>query len=123
MTRGCKGTTQRGEHCRMAPLHGSSYCFNHAPEMESRRARSRRRGGRNRRAAKASCDPPDLGSPSAVRHVLEQAVGDTLVQENSIQRNRTLGYLGGVLLKVLEVGELEERVRALESTSKPEREE
>ena len=106
----------------MAPLHGSSYCFNHEPEMESRRTKSRRKGGRNRRAAKASLVPPDLSSPSAVRHVLEQAVGDTLVQENSVQRNRTLGYLGGLLLKALEVGDLEERVRALESTSAPERE-
>ncbi len=106
----------------MAPMRASAYCFNHAPEMESRRTKSRRKGGRHRRTAKASCDPPDLGSHSALRHVLEQAVGDTLVQQNSVQRNRTLGYLGGVLLRVLEIGDLEERVRALESTSKPERE-
>lgn len=46
--------------------------------------------------------------------VLEGAVADTVVQENTAQRSRTLGYLAGVLVKALEIGEIEERVCALE---------
>lgn len=40
---------------------------------------------------------------------------DTLLQENSAQRSRTLGYLSGLLLKALEVGEFESRLDMLEN--------
>ncbi len=50
-----------------------------------------------------------------VRRLLEIAVLDTLSLENSIARSRTLAYLAQVSLKALEAGELEERVRSLES--------
>ncbi len=40
---------------------------------------------------------------------------DTLGLENSIARARTLGYLVGVAAKLLEVGELEERLAYLEA--------
>jgi hypothetical protein len=39
--------------------------------------------------------------------------------ENSIARSRTLGYLGQVALKVLEVGDFQERLQALEAAIGP----
>lgn len=39
--------------------------------------------------------------------------------ESSIARSRTLAYLAQMALKALEVGELEERVRALEQVTRP----
>ena len=47
------------------------------------------------------------------------AVMDTLQLENSIARSRALAYLSQVALKMLEVGELEERLKALEMTVGP----
>ena len=98
----------------MAPLRESDYCFNHDPAVGRQRATARKKGGRNRRTKKAAriCKP--LRSVGAVMEVLEGAVADTVVQENSAQRSHTLGYLAGVLLKALEIGELEDRVCALE---------
>jgi uncharacterized small protein (DUF1192 family) len=49
-----------------------------------------------------------------VQALLEETVSTTLAQENTGQRSRTLGYLLGLALKALEVGELEERIAALE---------
>ena len=43
--------------------------------------------------------------------------------ENSIARSRTLAYLAQVAVKLLEVGELEQRVRAIESVLHPRLEE
>ena len=51
---------------------------------------------------------------SAVQSILELAIQDALALENSVARSRTLGYLAGQALKVLEVGEFEERLEALE---------
>jgi hypothetical protein len=47
--------------------------------------------------------------------VLETAIGDALSRKPSLGRSRALGYLATVALKALEVGELEERLEALES--------
>jgi hypothetical protein len=54
-----------------------------------------------------------------IRRLLEVAVLDTLSLENSIARSRTLAYLAQVALKTLEVGELQERLQALEAAVRP----
>lgn len=46
--------------------------------------------------------------------LLERALSDALVLENSIARARAVGYLVSVAVKVLEVTELERRVTRLE---------
>lgn len=56
-----------------------------------------------------------LGTVADIRRILEVAVLDTLGLENSIARARTLAYLATSAIKLLEVGELEERLEALES--------
>ena len=63
----------------------------------------------------------DLGQIRAddVRRLLEIAVVDTLGLENSIARSRTLVYIAQVGLRAIEVGELEDRLQAIESTLAP----
>ena len=46
---------------------------------------------------------------------MEIAVLDTLGLENSIARARTLAYLAMTAIKLLEVGELEQRIASLEA--------
>jgi hypothetical protein len=53
-----------------------------------------------------------------IRRLLEVAIVDTLGLENSIARARTLGYLALSAIKLLEVGEHEEQLRALEAAVK-----
>ncbi len=50
-----------------------------------------------------------------LRRILEIALLDTLSLDNFIARARTLGYLVGVADKLLEVGELEQRLAYLEA--------
>ena len=94
----------------------SGWCFNHDPAKGRERAQARKKGGRNRQTPKAGADAQVvlLRSVGAVQELLEGAVADTLLQENSAQRSRTIGYLAGLALKALEVGELEARLAALE---------
>jgi len=54
-----------------------------------------------------------------VRRLVEVAVLDTLGLENSVARNRTLAYLAQTAARLLETGELEERLRALEAAMEP----
>ena len=54
---------------------------------------------------------------SALRVPEKVAVVDTLGLENSIARARTLAYLAMTSIKLLETGELEERLAFLENAS------
>jgi hypothetical protein len=47
--------------------------------------------------------------------LLELAVQQTLLLENSVSRNRTLGYLARSWADVYETGEIERRIEALEA--------
>ncbi len=117
MRTGCRAETKTGRACQMAPLMGSEWCFAHDPHRTADRARARRRGGLNRRTPKARVDVlgvPRLRSVDAVQDLLDGAVRDTLLQENSGQRSRALGYLAGLVLKSLEVGQIENRLSELE---------
>jgi len=89
----------------------------HDPRLARERAEARRLGGLRRRREKATSEVyawGGLGKLREVQRILEVAVVDTLGLENSPARSRTLGYLASLSLKTLEIGELEERVAALE---------
>jgi hypothetical protein len=104
----------------MHRLSGSLYCFNHDSSVAAERALSRRRGGLHRRTGKPSSDgatPPRLRTIEEIQAELERAYLDASALENSSQRSRTLGYLLQVAVRLIEVGELESRLAALETAS------
>lgn len=121
-SRACTATTSDGAPCRAPPQTESEFCFVHDPEHAEEMQEARRLGGLRRRKEKAvegAYDIEGLEDVSQVRRLLKIAVLDTLSLENSIARSRTLAYLSQVALKALEVGELEERLKALETTVQP----
>ena len=120
--RACKATATDGSPCRANPLQDSDYCLMHDPEHAEEMQEARRLGGLRRRREKVTQDAysvGDLEDVGEVRRLLQIAVLDTLSLENSIARSRTLADLSQVALKALEVGELEERLKALETTVQP----
>ena len=121
-TNGCQASNERGEPCRQAPLRDSDFCFWHSPEHAAEAAEARRLGGLRRRREKAVSGVYDfegLADVAQVQRLLEIACLDTLSLENSVARSRTLAYLAQVALKALEVGELAERIEALERLVAP----
>jgi hypothetical protein len=121
-SRTCSFSKQNGFPCRNAPMQDEEFCFWHSPEHAEEAAEARRLGGLRRRKEKVTQGAYDfegLESVTQIRRLLEVAAVDTLALENSVARSRTLAYLSLVALKALEVGELEERVRALEQITRP----
>lgn len=118
----CKATKDDGSPCEAAPLTDGEYCFFHSPEHAEEVAEAGRLGGLRRRREKtvaAAYDLDGLGSLEQIRRLLEIAVMDTLGLENSIARSRALAYLAQVSLKLLEVGDFQERLAALEAAVGP----
>ena len=89
----------------------------HSPEHAKEVQEARRLGGLRRKreaAVTGAYEFEGLSTVDGIRRLLEVAVLDTLGMENSISRSRTLAYLAQVALRTLEVGDLEQRIAALE---------
>jgi len=100
----------------------SEFCFWHSPEHEDEAAEARRLGGlrrRRERAVAGAYEFDGLTSVAQIARLVEVAVIDTLALENGVARNRTLAYLAQTATKLLEVGELEQRLEQVEAALGP----
>jgi hypothetical protein len=115
--RTCAFIKQGGERCRQSPLHDEDFCFWHSPEHEKEAAEARRLGGLRRRREKTvegAYAIDGIETITAIRRVLEIAILDALGLENSLNRSRVLISAAVAAARLLEVGELEERLASLE---------
>ncbi len=113
----CSATRDDGEPCNARPLRDGSLCFMHSPDHVEEAADARRLGGQRRRRERVISDVYDfegLATVSQIRRLVEVAAVDALGLENSVARARTLGALAQTATKLLEAGELENRLRLLE---------
>jgi hypothetical protein len=116
--RGCTHELADGRLCRATPLRDSPFCFWHDPDREEETHEARRLGGlrrRRERTVAGAYDFAGLGSIEAIRRILEIATLDALGLENSVARARVLIAAALGATKLLEAGELEERLAALEA--------
>ncbi len=117
MGRACRAIAHGGGPCQAPPLRDDDFCRMHSPEHAEAVTEARRLGGQRRRrdATVATVyDFDGLNSVGQIRRVVEIGVLGALELENSLSRSRTLGYLAQVALRTLEVGELEDRLAAVE---------
>jgi len=90
----------------------------HSPEHAADVAEARRLGGLHRRrevTVAGAYDFEGIDTVFGIRRLLEIAIVDALGLENSISRARSLAYLAMTAIKLMEVGELEIRLEALET--------
>jgi hypothetical protein len=109
-----------GRRCGAPPGRGSSYCFWHDPDKADDLAEAQRLGGLRRkreRTVAAAYDFSGLGSVESIERLFEIAATDALYLDNSIARSRVLINAGLAALKLLEFGDLEGRMAALEQAS------
>ena len=100
----------------------SDYCVFHDPEHAEVVQQARSAGGqrRKREATLATAyDFQGLTSVDEIRRLVEVAAFDALGLDNGIGKVRALGYLAQVAVTLLEKGELEERMLAVEAALGP----
>ena len=120
--RSCQGIREGGGPCRAAPLRDSDYCLMHSPEHAEEMAEARRLGGQRRRREVTLAgvyDLEELDSVRSMRRLLTIAATDVLSLENSIARARVLVSIALAASRLVEVGELDERMRAIEAMLNP----
>jgi hypothetical protein len=122
VNRGCSFEMPDGLLCRAPALRGKSVCYWHDPDKADEAAEARRIGGMHRRKAKSVAtiyDFSGLRSIESAQRLLETAAIETLALENSIQRNRTLISAASGAGKLIEAGDLEARLAAVEAVVGP----
>jgi hypothetical protein len=116
--RACGYRYQDGRACGATPLRDSDYCVFHDPAHSQEVAEGRRLGGLRRRrevAVSGAYDFNGLGSVEDVRRLIEIAAVDALSMENSIPRIRAITQIAQVGARLLETGELADRLAAVEA--------
>jgi len=117
----CKAKTASGAPCKMGALKGSKFCFTHDPSTRAAQAKARRKGGENRHTPHAgdpSTIPANIDSLATAGILLNYTLQELLVMDNSIPRARALLQAYEMFLKSIEIGELEQRITALEQMRK-----
>jgi hypothetical protein len=121
--RACSGIAKSGERCGAPPLIDGDFCFWHSPEHAEEAAAARKLGGQRRRRESTLAGAYDVGaldSVAGIRRVIEIVTFDALGMESaSVARGRLLIAAMQTATKLLETGELEERLEAVEAALGP----
>ena len=122
LNRICSFRKQDGERCRSTPMRDSDLCFWHDPDHAEEAEQARRLGGQRRRREKiteGAYDLEGLDTLEGIRRLLSVALLDAVGLENSVARCRVI--ISGVqaAAKLLEVGEMEDRLAAVEAALGP----
>jgi len=113
-----------GSRCRAGPQRERPYCFAHDPERAAEAAEARKLGGLRRRkegTIAVAYDLPGLDSVAGIRRLLDIVVTDGVGMDNGIPRLRVLISTATAATNLLKVGELEERLAAVEAAVGQER--
>ena len=117
VTRRCAFEMPDGRSCGAPPGRRSTFCFWHDPERAQDLSEAQRLGGvrrRRERSLAVAFDFSGLETVPAIRRLLEIAATDALGLETSVPKVRLLISLAVAAAKLLETGELAERIETLE---------
>lgn len=120
--RTCQARTQTGGDCRQPPLRDGDLCFWHSPDHTEEATEARRLGGLRRRRERTLAGAYEVDGLDAIpniRRIVEIAILDALGLDNSIARGRLLVACALAAARLLEVGELEQRLERMERAVLP----
>ncbi len=110
--RACVGMTKNRTPCRATPQSGSSFCFLHDPDKGDEQRRARQAGGNTRAAKALDAETPamDIQAVADVKGLLSDTIHQVRIGQIDPKIANCVGYLSGILLKVIEVGDLVQRI-------------
>jgi hypothetical protein len=115
----CKAKTNAGERCKAVAGKDGRCVLHGDPKLAVEMGRKSGLARRSRGSSEPP--PPELASPQTAREVraaLGQFISDVRARRLDPKVASTLGYLASVMLRSIEVADLEQRLASLESVLK-----
>lgn len=112
----CQATKQNGQPCNAA-ANETGFCFTHDATKGKERAIARRKGGLQRitpHVGNTERVNKETRSIEGVMTILDYALQESLALPNGIQRGRLLVSIAHGYLEALKIGEMEQRLEAVE---------
>lgn len=115
--RPCQAKKADGAGCQAAALPDSEFCFFHDPGQAEKRHDARSFGGSQNRMKTLSADHPDMKVESCqdIVKLMTETINQVRKGDLDPRVANAVGYLANVLIKALDVGDLEKRMEDLES--------
>ena len=117
----CSARTREGAPCGATPMRDQPFCFWHHPDHRAEAAEARRLGGLRRRREKTLEGAYDLRegfrSVDGIFRFVEIGAIDLLGLDTSVARSNAMFRGALVAAKLLEVGDLAQRIAVLEAAS------
>ena len=123
--RACTYQMADGRACRATPMRDGPFCFWHAPETADELADAQRMGRLHRRKKRTVATIYGFGGLRTLEDnqaLLETITIETMALDNTIARNRAVNAMLATGIRLVEIGELEARLGALEAATGQQRE-
>jgi hypothetical protein len=122
LSRTCSFRKQNGEPCRNAPMQDDDQCFWHSPAHADEAAAARKLGGSHRRKERTLAGVYGIDGVTSItelQRIIEVVILEGLALENGVARLRVIVSAVVAAAKLLEHGEHEERLQAIEALLRP----
>ena|SRR3989338_607984 len=110
----CDYIKPNNDKCNANAMTDSRFCFKHNPDTEIERNIAVFRGGYATKKPGELLPPVKLQSINDISGLIEDTINRIRTEPLTHHQANSIGYLSGILLKALEVGEYEKRLEALE---------
>jgi hypothetical protein len=96
-------------------MHGYDFCFHHEASVEGARAAAKAAGGRkgSTKVLPAETEDAPLDTVGDVKTLLGQTINQIRRGELDVKTSNAVGYLAGILLKCIEVADLQTQIDEL----------
>lgn len=112
----CKFIKSDGNKCEAWAMNGNNFCFSHNPEMEEAKKEAVIRGGQSPKKNFNLLSPVKIRNNKDVVGLVAKVINEVRQGIVDIRVANCLFYGSGILIKALEIADLEERVEKLEET-------
>jgi hypothetical protein len=111
----CQAISKDGKQCRAHALKGKKYCLVHDPESKKELKEYARQGGLVKKKVQTSLAPIEFkGDIKEVLDLLADTINQVRSNTMPARTANTIGYLANVMIKALEITEIDNRLKQVE---------
>jgi hypothetical protein len=114
----CEYIKQDEGRCAANAMTNSKFCFSHNPDVEIERSIAILRGGYAMKRLSEPLPPVTIKNIQDISGLIEDTINRIRTDPMTTHQANAIGYLSGILLKAIDLGQLEERLRKLEEIVK-----